>query len=84
MVKIPAKFTVIDLETTGPINEQNYVIDIGIVLVEDGKITRSFQSLVRPPVPIPASITRLTGIKDEDLTGAPVFKDIAGEVESFF
>jgi len=84
LVKIPDKFTVIDLETTGPINEQNYVIDIGIVLVEDGRITRSFQSLVRPPVPIPPSITRLTGLKDEDLTGAPVFSEISDEVESFF
>ena len=77
-------FTVIDLETTGPITEQNHVIDIGIVRVENGKIVKTYESLVRPPISVPSSITRLTGIQDEDLVSAPTFKEVADEVEELF
>ncbi len=77
-------FAVIDLETTGPISEENYVIDIGIVRVEKGKITQTYSSLVKPPIPIPPSITHLTGIRDEDVKTAPRFKDIIKEIEPFF
>jgi DNA polymerase-3 subunit epsilon len=77
-------FTVIDLETTGPLNEENHVIDVGIVRIERGKAVKTYQTLVRPPIPIPSSITRLTGIQDEDLRGAPSFAEVAPAIESFF
>lgn len=77
-------FAIVDLETTGPISDQSHIIDIGIVRIEKGKLVKTYESLVRPPVPVPPSITRLTGIQDEDLVSAPTFKEIIGELEPFF
>jgi DNA polymerase-3 subunit epsilon len=81
---IPKNFTVIDLETTGPISVENYVIEIGIVRVENGKIVKTLDTLIRPPVPVPSSITHLTGLRDEDLKDAPSFQNVASEVEGLF
>lgn len=79
----------LDTETTGllkppaaPLDEQPYVIDIGIVLVQAGEVTAKVSQLIKPPVPIPLEITKLTGISDLELSGAPSFSDYAGELKS--
>ncbi|NUM79626.1 GIY-YIG nuclease family protein [bacterium] len=84
-----ASFSVIDVETTGSTNSIGHIIDIAIVKVKDGKIAGQFQSLVRPPVPVPKFITKLTGLQDSDLADAPTFADIQDNVwsqlqDSFF
>ena len=63
---------------------ENYVIDIGVVRIERGKIVKTYESLVRPPVSVPPSITRLTGLRSEDLVQAPSFEDILSEIEPLF
>jgi DNA polymerase-3 subunit epsilon len=48
-----------------------------------GKIVDSWQSLLDPQRRIPANITALTGIDNNLVRGAPLFADIADEVEAF-
>lgn len=79
---LSAGFSVVDVETTGDKSSIGYVIEIGIVNVRDFKITDTFHSLVKPPIPIPPFITKLTGLTDRDVSSAPVFADIAHKVEA--
>lgn len=69
-------FSVIDVETTGSTNSIGHIIEIAIVRIEGCKIVDQFQSLIRPPIPVPKFITKLTGLNDSDLTAAPAFADL--------
>lgn len=57
-------YIAVDLETTGLSPVENEIIEIGAVLVEDGKVKETFSELVKPSVMIPAKITEITGIDD--------------------
>lgn len=65
------EFVAFDLETTGLNSDTDKITEIGAVLVKDGKVLDRFQTFVDPEMPIPYDITRLTGINDSDVNGAP-------------
>jgi len=70
----PPQLVVLDTETTGLDPERDRIIDIGAVrLGPDLEVRDRFVTLVDPGVPIPLFITRLGGITDADLRGAPAF-----------
>jgi DNA polymerase-3 subunit epsilon len=66
-----ASFTVVDLETTGLSARNAAILEIGAVRVEGLRITARFATLVDPEAAIPPAITRLTGLCDEHVAGAP-------------
>jgi ATP-dependent DNA helicase DinG len=75
------KFVVVDLETTGNNPKKgDKIIQFAAVVIEDGKITESFSSLVNPQRPIPAFIEELTGLEDNMVKDAPLFTEIAPKV----
>ncbi|UOQ42737.1 ATP-dependent DNA helicase DinG [Halobacillus salinarum] len=79
------KFAIFDLETTGnAASKGDRIIEIGIVILQDGKKVQEFSSLVYPEREIPPFITSLTGIKEEDVLDAPLFNEIAEEVHQLF
>lgn len=63
-------FCVVDLETTGGGRDSD-ITEIGAVKVRGGEIVGEFQTLVRPPGPIPSMIQVLTGITDQMVAEAP-------------
>lgn len=73
-------FAIVDVETTGGSPVYDRVIEIGVILVENGRIVDSFQSLVNPGRPLPPFITSITGITPEDVVHAPLFDEIAFKV----
>ena len=50
IIALPAKYTVIDIETTGLDFEYCHIIEVAAVKFEDGKIVDTFSSLVKPPL----------------------------------
>jgi DNA polymerase-3 subunit epsilon len=76
-------YVVVDVETTGGRGENHRVTEIGAVKVENGEIVDKFQTLLNPQRAIPTGITRLTGISQDMVAGAPYFADIADEFETF-
>lgn len=76
-------YSVVDLETTGTsVNHGDRIIQIGCVLVQDGKIINHFETKVNPRTAVPRQITQLTGIKNSDVRNAPLFEDVAGTLYS--
>jgi len=82
-MKLDKPLVVLDLETTGTWIEKDRIIEIGMILVHpDGK-RETYHSRVNPQMPIPKVVQELTGISDEDVKGAPLFKAIAKDVVAF-
>lgn len=75
------KFVVIDLETTGNIPKKgDKIIQFAAVVIENGKITEKFSSLINPKKSIPIFIEELTGLNDDMVKDAPLFSEIAEKV----
>ena len=66
-----AEFVVFDLETTGLSAARDRICELGAVRVQALELVDSFQSLVNPRVALPEPIARLTGLREEELRGAP-------------
>lgn len=73
-------FAVIDFETTGMSPGNSRVIEVGIVIVEELKIKKTFSTLINPGRDIPYFISKLTGISNRDVENAPYFDEVADSV----
>lgn len=76
-------YVVVDIETTGGNSQFQRITEVGMVRVVKGEVVDEWQSLVNPGRHIPSAITRLTGITNEMVAGAPSFADLAEEIDSF-
>ncbi len=77
------EFAVVDVETTGSsVTRGSRIVEFSAVSVEGGEIRGEYTTLVNPEAWLPTWITRLTGIEQEMLEGAPRFRDIAARVRS--
>lgn len=80
MLEIPADYTVVDLETTGFSSIYNHIIEIGCIKYRNGSEVSRYETLVKPPHPIPYLIECITGIKNEMVADAPKFEEVAEKV----
>jgi DNA polymerase-3 subunit epsilon len=77
-------FTVVDTETTGGSSAYgDRLTEVAAVRVRDGRVAGRFSTLVNPRRPIPPEITRLTGITDAMVAGAPGFEAVAAPLLDF-
>ncbi len=67
----------LDLETTGANPVYDRVTEVGLIVVERGRVVEEWETLVNPERAIPPHISLLTGITDEMVALAPTFGDIA-------
>jgi DNA polymerase III subunit epsilon len=66
-----APFVVFDLETTGTRPGVSRIVEIGAVRLDGLEPVATYEQLVDPGLPVPQTITRITGIETRDLRGAP-------------
>ncbi len=78
--QLEGEYVVFDIETTGLNAAKDKITEIGAVKVSGGEIRDTFSTFVDPGIPIPEFITKLTGISDTMVTGAP---DIEAALKSF-
>ena len=70
-------YVVVDLETTGGMPNYHRITEIGAVKMRGQKVIETFQTLINPERSIPHMIVGLTGITNEMVKDAPLFKDVA-------
>lgn len=73
----------VDIETTGTSAKNGRITEIAAIRVENMKVVSTFSSLLNPEQVLPSFITRLTGITNEMLWSAPLFKSIGEELAEF-
>jgi len=73
----PEKLVILDCETTGSKPTYHRVIEIGLLVVENGKIIDTWESFIKPNQHLPRNIQSLTGINPDMLVNAPEFNEIA-------
>lgn len=76
-------FIVLDFETTGFSADDNYIIQIGAVKYINNEQVDTFETLIKPPVEISKTITKLTGISNDDVVDSPDISDVIGELINF-
>lgn len=76
-------FVVFDVETTGLEPETCEIIEIGAIKIEKGKLTDTFQTLVKPKKEIPSLITDITGIDNNMVADAPSIKKVIADFVLF-
>ena len=76
------RIAVVDVETTGFSPIEDRIIEVGIVLFENGAVIERYGQLIQPGKSIPEAVVKLTGITDEQVKDAPAFKEVAAEVQS--
>ncbi len=76
-------YVAFDLETTGLSSRNDKIIEIGAVLMENGKELDRFQTFVDPGQKLQKETVELTGITDAMLRGAPKLEEIFPEFLKF-
>lgn len=76
-------FCVFDLETTGGNHTNDKIIEIGLVKIQNLKITGQKSFLIKPEMHIPDFIQKLTNIKEADVNDAPLIEDVIDEILEF-
>lgn len=76
-------YAVIDIETTGGRAQHHRITEVGIVKMIGGEVVDQWQSLINPQRRIPQNITSLTGINNDMVANAPLFAEVADDIEKF-
>ncbi|CAA6800521.1 MAG: DNA polymerase III epsilon subunit (EC [uncultured Sulfurovum sp.] len=76
------KYCVIDIETNGSKPETAQVIEVGAVMIQNGKILDRFESFVACTF-LPEYISKITGILPEDLIEAPTQLEVLTNLRTF-
>ncbi len=77
------EFVAFDLETTGLSPENDRIIEIGAVILQNGKELRRYQSFVDPKRPLEQKTVDLTGITQDMLRDAPSIEKALTEFLAF-
>ena len=75
---------VFDFETTGlNVGSGDKIIEIGAVKIKNGQIKEKFMCMVDPEIPIPPDSTKIHGIVDSDVKGAPKIEEAIQDFYKF-
>lgn len=78
-----ATYCIIDLETTGLDLTHDVIINAAAVKIKSGRITKIYETYVKPPFPIPPESIQWHGITDVMLIDKPSISEVLPELLSF-
>ncbi|MDH5602744.1 MAG: exonuclease domain-containing protein [Cyclobacteriaceae bacterium] len=76
-------YAIVDIETTGGYASHNRITEVAIILSTGREVTKRYETLINPGVPVPPYITGLTGITNQMLQGAPRFEEVAERIMDY-
>ncbi|QNL43076.1 bifunctional DnaQ family exonuclease/ATP-dependent helicase [Streptococcus sp. NSJ-72] len=79
MTQEKRKYAVVDLEATSASSNAK-IIQVGIVLIENSQIVKTYETDVNPHEKLTSHIRQLTGLTDKRLRKAPDFSQVAREI----
>lgn len=82
-MKVTNDLICLDVESTGVWIEKDKIIEMAFVKYAPDGRTETFHKKINPGILIPAVVTQLTGISNEDIQGAPYFRQVAQETFDF-
>ncbi|MBF0483513.1 MAG: 3'-5' exonuclease [Candidatus Omnitrophica bacterium] len=74
---------ILDIETTGTWIERDKIIEIALIKISKSGERTEYCKRINPGIPIPTFIEELTGITNDMIKTAPLFKDVAKEIMDF-
>jgi DNA polymerase-3 subunit epsilon len=82
-LQLERPLVIFDLETTGTNITSDRIVEIAMIKIHPDGREENYCKRVNPGIPIPAEITAIHGISDEDIKDAPTFNGIVDEVIAF-
>lgn len=76
-------FCIVDTETTGLDSTSCELLEIAVIKIIGGHYFDKFHSYIKPSKSIPLDITAINGIVDDQVSNAPLPKDILPAVRRF-
>lgn len=73
-------YAIVDIETTGGHAANNGITEIAIFIHDGNRVVESFTTLINPEMHIPLFIEGYTGITNEMVENAPVFREVSERI----
>lgn len=77
------RYCIFDLETTGLSSKYDHIIEFGAQNMDERNVVDSMQTFIKPPVPISAFTTNLTGISENDVVDAKPIEEVIDDILDF-
>jgi DNA polymerase-3 subunit epsilon len=82
-LKLERPLAVFDLEATGLNIAKDRIVEIAILKIHPDYSEETFLARVNPEMDIPAEVTLIHGISNEDIKDSPTFKELVPKIEAF-
>lgn len=82
-LRLSRPLAIFDLETTGTNIGADRIVELSIIKIHPDGHEDVFTRRVNPGIPIPAEVTAIHGISDEDVKDAPSFAALAPQLNQF-
>lgn len=83
LLQLDKPLAIFDLEATGLNITKERIVQIAILKINPDGSEEKFESLINPEIEISEEVTKIHGIKNEDVIHAPTFAQIADEIVEF-
>lgn len=82
-LKLKRPIVFFDLETTGINVSSDRIVEISLLKISPNGKEQWMTTRINPEMPIPPKTTAIHGISDEDVAGAPTFREVAKNLALF-